>query len=71
MERNVTEAVSDLLTPAEFGRGLEKPVTPARVRQLVDSGAIRAVRTSAGARLIPKTELLRFGVFRRRQAAEE
>jgi excisionase family DNA binding protein len=46
-----------LITPAEAARLIE--VTPARIRQMVDSGRIPALRTGAGWRLLKRSDVER------------
>jgi hypothetical protein len=43
-----------LLSPSQAGRLFEPQVGPDRVRDLVDSGDLPAVRTASGWRLIPE-----------------
>ena len=49
-----------LLTPQKFGVRFNPPLSAQWVRQLVDSGQIKAVRTPTGRRLIALSELRRF-----------
>jgi excisionase family DNA binding protein len=46
-----------LMTPAEAARLVE--VTPARIRQMVDSGRLSAIRTGAGWRLLKRSDVER------------
>lgn len=57
-----------LLTPELAGREFDPPLGANRVRQLVDSGELAALRTPAGWRLIPRAEVLRLVEERRRRA---
>lgn len=54
-------------TPTEFGRSCDPPLTGARISQLVDSGAIRGLKTPSGRRFIPASELQRFMATRKRR----
>ena len=49
-----------LLSPTDFGRRLPRPVTGERVKQLIRSGAIKALKTEGGYHVIPESELRRF-----------
>jgi excisionase family DNA binding protein len=60
----------DLLLPHEAGREFDPPVSAARVRQLIDAGRLRGLRTAGGFRLITRDEVERFLAERRRQAEE-
>ena len=57
-----------LLMPGEAGRYFDPPVGADRVRELIDRGDLKAIRTQRGWRLVAKSEVLRF-VERRRRAA--
>ena len=58
-----------LLTPGEAGRYFDPPLGADRVRQLIDRGELRAVKTEGGWRLVPKADVLRLVEERRRRAA--
>jgi excisionase family DNA binding protein len=60
-----------LLMPGEAGRYFDPPLGADRVRQLIDRGELRAVKTEGGWRLVPKAEVLRFVEERRRRAAAD
>lgn len=53
------------LTAGEAGREFDPPISAARVRQLVDSGTLPALRTVGGLRLIARSEVLRLVAERR------
>jgi hypothetical protein len=54
-----------LVTASEAARFFNPPLTPARVRQLVDRGQLSARRTPSGWRLIPLSEVRRLVEKRR------
>jgi hypothetical protein len=61
--------MDELLTTAEFGRGLDPPLTPAAVRAAARAGRIRvAIQTASGQRLFERSELERFQATRNKGA---
>lgn len=59
------------LTCSEAGRECRPPVTGHRIRQMVDRGELRALKTPSGWRLIPLAEIQRLNETRVSMLSEQ
>jgi hypothetical protein len=62
---NLDESTTIMLTVGEAGLRFDPPLSAGRVRQLIDSGELRAIRTARGVRLVAESAVRELAEKRR------